>query len=93
MENTKKVTEAKNVEKDEFKKAMLDCCERNVDVISPKLITFLYDLVNTAITASKIVWLQALLPIINASKAPLETFIAKLVDKINGVADKTEAVA
>ena len=38
---------------EKMKKALLDCCERNCKVISPDVVAFAKDLVNTAILTSE----------------------------------------
>ena len=34
---------------DKMKQALLECCERNCEVLSPAVVAFMQDLVNTAI--------------------------------------------
>lgn len=66
-----------------MEKALLECCEKHVEVLSQEVIDFIYDLANTAIQTSETVIDDAFLGIINSTKPVLETYVAKLVDKID----------
>lgn len=66
-----------------MEKALLECCEKHVEVLSKEVIDFIYDLANTAIQTSETVIDDAFLGIINSTKPVLETYVAKLVDKID----------
>lgn len=66
-----------------MEKALLECCEKHVEVLSQGVIDFIYDLANTAIQTSETVIDDAFLGIINSTKPVLETYVAKLVDKID----------
>lgn len=66
-----------------MEKALLECCEKHVQVLSQEVIDFIYDLANTAIQTSETVIDDAFLGIINSTKPVLETYVAKLVDKID----------
>lgn len=69
---------------EKMKEALLECCERNVEVISPAVINFAKDLVNTAIATSDNKVDDMFAPIINMGFEVLEDFVAKQVDKIDG---------
>lgn len=66
-----------------MEKALLECCEKHVEVLSQEVIDFIYDLANTAIQTSETVIDDAFLGIMNSTKPVLETYVAKLVDKID----------
>ena len=70
---------------DKMKQALLECCERNCEVISPAVIAFAKDLVNTAIETSDTKVDDMFLPIINMGFEVLDEFLAKQIDKIDGV--------
>ena len=70
---------------EEMKQALLECCERNCEVISPAVIAFSKDLVNTAIATSGNKIDDLFLPIINTGFEVLDEYVAKQVDKIDGV--------
>ena len=71
--------------KEEMKQALLECCERNVKVLSPDVVAFMKDLTNTAITTSENKVDDMFLPIINMGFEVLDDFLAKQIDKIDGV--------
>lgn len=70
---------------DKMKEALLECCERNMAVISPDVINFIKDLVNTAIETSENKIDDMFVPIINMGFEVLDDFLAKQIDKIDGV--------
>lgn len=67
-----------------MKEALLECCERNCEVISPVVVAFAKDLVNTAIETSETPIDDMFLPIINKGFEVLDEFLAKQIDKIDG---------
>ena len=67
-----------------MKQALLECCERNCEVISPAVVEFAKDLVNTAIETSETPIDDMFLPIINKGFEVLDEFLAKQIDKIDG---------
>lgn len=69
---------------EKMKQALLECCERNVEVISPAVIAFAKDLVDTAITTSENKIDDMFLPIIEMGFKVLDDFVAEQVDKIDG---------
>ena len=71
---------------DKMKQALLECCERNCEVLSPDVVAFLRDLVNTAIETSENKVDDMFTPIINMGFEVLDDFLAKQIDKIDGVA-------
>lgn len=75
---------------EEMKQALLECCERNCEVLTPAVIAFAKDLVNTAIKVSDTPIDDMFLPIINKGFEVVEEFIAEQVDKIDGVTDGAE---
>ena len=75
---------------EEMKQALLECCERNCEVLTPAVIAFAKDLVNTAIKVSDTPIDDMFLPIINKGFEVAEEFIAEQVDKIDGVIDGAE---
>ena len=72
---------------EKMKQAILECCERNVEVISPATVAFAKDLVNTAISTSENKIDDMFTPIINMGFEVLDDFLNKQIDKIDGAAD------
>lgn len=75
---------------EEMKQALLECCERNCEVLTPAVLDFAKDLVNTAIKTSNTPIDDMFLPIINKGFDVAEEFIAEQVDKIDGVVNEAE---
>ena len=71
---------------DKMKQALLECCERNCEVLSPAVVAFMKDLTNTAIETSENKVDDMFVPIINMGFDVLDEFLLKQVDKIDGVA-------
>lgn len=69
---------------EKMKKALLDCCERNCKVISPDVVAFAKDLVNTAILTSENKIDDMFTPIINKGIEVLDEYLLKQIDKIDG---------
>lgn len=69
---------------EEMKHALLECCERNVKVLSPDVVAFMKDLTNTAITTSENKVDDMFTPIINKGFEVLDEFLLKQADKIDG---------
>ena len=69
---------------EKMKQALLECCERNCEVISPAVVAFMKDVVNTAIETSETSIDDMFLPIINMGFEVLDDFLAKQIDKIDG---------
>lgn len=67
-----------------MKEALLECCERNVKVLSPDVVAFMKDLTNTAITTSENKVDDMFTPIINMGFEVLDEFLLKQADKIDG---------
>ena len=67
-----------------IRQALLDCCERNCEVISPAVVAFAKDLVKTAIETSETPIDDMFLPIIDKGFEVLDEFLAKQIDKIDG---------
>ena len=70
--------------KEEMKQALLECCERNVKVLSPDVVAFMKDLTNTAITTSENKVDDMFTPIIDMGFEILDEFLLKQADKIDG---------
>lgn len=70
---------------EKMKQALLECCERNCEVISPAVVAFMKDLTNTAIETSDTKVDDMFLPIINMGFDVLDDFLAEQIDKIDGV--------
>ena len=70
---------------EKMKQALLECCERNCEVISPAVVAFMKDLTNTAIETSDTKVDDMFLPIINMGFEVLDDFLAEQIDKIDGV--------
>lgn len=70
---------------DKMRQALLECCERNCEVISPAVVAFMKDIVNTTIETSETPIDDMFLPIINMGFEVLDDFLAKQIDKIDGV--------
>lgn len=70
---------------DKMKQALLECCERNCEVLSPAVVAFMKDIVNTTIETSETPIDDMFLPIINMGFEVLDDFLAKQIDKIDGV--------
>ena len=70
---------------EKMKQALLECCERNCEIISPAVVAFMKDVVNTAIETSETSIDDVFLPIINMGFEVLDDFLAKQIDKIDGV--------
>ena len=69
---------------EKMKQALLECCERNCEVISPAVVAFMKDLTNTAIETSETKVDDMFLPIINMGFEVLDEFLLKQADKIDG---------
>ena len=69
---------------EKMKQALLECCERNVKVLSPDVVAFMKDLTNTAITTSENKIDDMFTPIINMEFEVLDEFLLKQADKIDG---------
>lgn len=69
---------------EKMKQALLECCERNCEVISPAVVAFMKDLTNTAIETSETKVDDMFVPIINMGFEVLDDFLAKQIDKIDG---------
>lgn len=69
---------------EEMRQALLECCERNVKVLSPDVVAFMKDLTNTAITTSENKVDDMFTPIINKGFEVLDEFLLKQADKIDG---------
>ena len=70
---------------DKMKQALLECCERNCEVISPAVVAFAKDLVNTAIETSETPIDDMFVPIINMGFEVLDDYLKSQIDKIDGV--------
>ena len=70
---------------DKMKQALLECCERNCEVLSPAVVAFMKDLTNTAIETSENKIDDMFTPIINMGFEVLDDFLANQIDKIDGV--------
>ena len=70
---------------DKMKQALLECCERNGEVISPAVVAFMKDLTNTAIETSETKVDDMFLPIINMEFEVLDDYLKSQIDKIDGV--------
>lgn len=70
---------------DKMKQALLECCERNCEVISPAVVAFAKDLVQTAVETSETPIDDIFLPIINKGFEVLDEFLKEQIDKIDGV--------
>ena len=71
---------------DKMKQALLECCERNCEVLSPAVVAFMKDLTNTAIETSENKIDDMFLPIINMGFEVLDDYLKSQIDKIDGVA-------
>ena len=69
---------------EKMKQALLECCERNAEVISPAVVAFAKDLVNTAIETSDNKIDDMFGPIINMGFEVLDDFLNKQIEKIDG---------
>ena len=70
---------------EKMKQALLECCERNCEVISPDVVAFMKDLTNTAIETSETKVDDMFLPIINMEFEVLDDYLKSQIDKIDGV--------
>ena len=70
---------------DKMKQALLECCERNCKVLSPDVVAFMQDLVNTAIETSENKIDDMFVPIINMGFEVLDDYLKSQIDKIDGV--------
>ena len=69
---------------EKMRQALLECCERNCEVLSPDVFAFIKDLVTTTVTISDNKLDDAMLPLINMALSILEEFVNKQIDKIDG---------
>ena len=69
---------------EKMKQALLECCERNCEVLSPAVVAFMKDLTNTAIMTSENKVDDMFTPIINMGFEVLDEFLLKQADKIDG---------
>lgn len=69
---------------EKMRQALLECCERNCEVLSPDVFAFIKDLVTTTVTVSDNKLDDAMLPLINMALSILEEFVNKQIDKIDG---------
>lgn len=70
---------------EKMKQALLECCEKNCEVLSPAVVAFMKDVVDTAIKTSDNKVDDMFLPIIEVGFKVFDDFLAKQVDKIDGV--------
>lgn len=70
---------------EKMKQALLECCERNCEVLSPAVVAFMKDVVDTAIKTSDNKIDDMFLPIIEVGFKVFDDFLAEQVDKIDGV--------
>lgn len=70
---------------EKMKQALLECCERNCEVLSPDVVAFMQDLVNTAIETSVNKVDDMFVPIINMGFEVLDNYLKSQIDKIDGV--------
>ena len=70
---------------EKMKQALLECCERNCEVISPAVVAFMKDLTNTAIQTSENKVDDMFVPIINMGFEVLDDYLKSQIDKIDGV--------
>ena len=63
-----------------MKEALVECCKKHGEILTEGVVEFAYDLINTAITVSENKIDDAFLPVINATKP----IILSYVDKIDG---------
>lgn len=70
---------------DKMKQALLECCERNCEVLSPAVVAFMKDLTNTAIETSENKVDDMFVPIINMGFEVLDDYLKSQIDKIDGV--------
>ena len=70
---------------EKMKQALLECCERNCEVLSPAVVAFMKDIVDTAIKTSDNKVDDMFLPIIEVGFKVFDDFLAEQVDKIDGV--------
>ena len=71
---------------EKMKQALLECCERNCEVLSPDVVAFMKDLTNTAIETSENKVDDMFVPIINMGFEVLDDYLKSQIDKIDGVA-------
>ena len=71
---------------DKMKQALLECCERNCEVLSPDVVAFMKDLTNTAIETSENKVDDMFVPIINMGFEVLDDYLKSQIDKIDGAA-------
>lgn len=70
---------------EKMKQALLECCERNCEVLSPAVVAFMKDVVDTSIKTSDNKVDDMFLPIIEVGFKVFDDFLAEQVDKIDGV--------
>lgn len=70
---------------EKMKQALLECCERNMEVISPAVVAFMKDVVDTAIKTSDNKIDDMFLPIIEVGFKVFDDFLKEQIDKIDGV--------
>ena len=70
---------------EKMKQALLECCERNCEVLSPAVVAFMKDLTNTAIETSENKVDDMFVPIINMGFEVLDDYLKSQIDKIDGV--------
>lgn len=70
---------------EKMKQALLECCERNCEVLSPGVVAFMKDLTNTAIETSENKVDDMFVPIINMEFEVLDDYLKSQIDKIDGV--------
>ena len=70
---------------EKMKQALLECCERNCKVLSPAVVAFMKDVVDTAIKTSDNKVDDMFLPIIEVGFNVFDDFLKEQVDKIDGV--------
>ena len=70
---------------EKMKQALLECCERNCEVLSPAVVAFMKDLTSTAIETSENKVDDMFTPIINMGFEVLDDYLKSQIDKIDGV--------
>jgi hypothetical protein len=65
---------------EQMKEALVECCKKHGETLTEGVVEFAYDLINTAINVSENKIDDAFLPVINATKP----IVLSYVDKIDG---------
>jgi len=67
---------------DKMKKTLVECCKKHGEILTEGVVEFAYDLVNVAIETSTNKIDDAFLPVINATKPIVLSYVDKIDEEV-----------